>query len=130
MLVVACGERNNTSTSESERNDTSTSESESRTEQVLYFGDVQVRYDFETECVTLDQSDAEFLLSILNSEDWLEGAVTETMYDFTFYIQGVKLYYVSEMGRFNDVTNIRSGSLSDEDQETLNAILASYYIDD
>lgn len=63
-------------------------------------------------------------LSILNGGTWMND-VTQCDSDYEFETKGETIRYHSECGTFNDITNQRSLSLSDEEQAEINRMLGA-----
>lgn len=65
-----------------------------------------------------------YFYSLINSGKWGEGGVIKMIGDYTFTLENdVILSYASDMGAINDTTHNRYLVLTDEQKNTLNAIL-------
>lgn len=71
---------------------------------------------------TLSQEDAAKLQSIFQAGEWTEGTA-DCLSDYRLVLAGQTVYFHSDCGTFNDVENQRSFSVSEEDRDTILAVL-------
>lgn len=62
------------------------------------------------------------IISALNSGEWGDGG-TNCGHDYEFTIDGATIRYHSECGSFNDITNKRAMTLSEESKVNINKVL-------
>ena len=72
--------------------------------------------------VELDPKDKNYIIDILNSATWVND-LAKCPPDFVFVTQKQRVNYNCECGIFNDVTNERSTTVSEEQRIAINAIL-------
>ncbi len=72
--------------------------------------------------VELNAEDRAYIIGILNEASWTND-LTDCGSDFVFYTQKQEVRYHSECGTFNDITNQRAMSVSDEQRVAINNIL-------
>ena len=72
--------------------------------------------------IVLSTEDKSFIIDLLNKGNWVSD-LTECDSDFVFYTQKQEVRYHSECGTFNDYTNKRSFTVSEEQRQRINEIL-------
>ena len=70
----------------------------------------------------LNNDDKQYVIDLLNNASWVND-LTNCASDFVFYTQKQEVRYHSECGTFNDYTNKRSTPVSEEQRDTINAML-------
>ncbi len=81
-------------------------------------------------CFTIDPSaaveinaeDRDYIINLLNEAQWTNG-LTNCGSDFVFYTQKQEVRYHSECGTFNDITNQRAMTVSEEQRIKINGIV-------
>ena len=72
--------------------------------------------------IELTEAQQEQILSLLNSGNWVND-LTNCGHDYKFTTDSASIRYHSACGTFNDITNGRSLSLTDEQKAEVNKIL-------
>ena len=72
--------------------------------------------------VALSSEDIDFILDILNSGTWIND-LSNCACDYVFYTAKQEVRYHSECGTFNDYTNKRSMTVTEEQRQKINSIL-------
>ena len=72
--------------------------------------------------IALSSEDTEYILSIMNSGKWIND-LSNCGCDFVFYTSKQEVRYHSECGTFNDYTNKRSMTVTEEQRQKINSIL-------
>lgn len=75
-----------------------------------------------SQAVDLPEADAEVLAGLLETRDWRAGT-SDCLDDVVLTVNGRTVYYHSDCGTVNDYENEQSLRLSDEQRQTLNALL-------
>ncbi len=70
----------------------------------------------------LNSDDKQYVIDLLNGASWVND-LSNCGSDFVFYTQKQEVRYHSECGTFNDYTNNKSTTVSEEQRATINAIL-------
>lgn len=72
--------------------------------------------------VALSSEDIDFILDILNSGTWIND-LSNCACDYVFFTSKQEVRYHSECGTFNDYTNKRSMTVTEEQRQKINSIL-------
>ena len=75
-----------------------------------------------TQTYELSADDRQYIIDLLNSASWVND-LTNCGSDFVFYTQKQEVRYHSECGTFNDYMSKNSTTVSEEQRETINAML-------
>lgn len=84
-------------------------------DQFCYSADGTITYE-------LSDDDQQYIIDLLNDAVWI-NAGTNCVSDFVFYTQKQEIRYSSKSGTFNDYTNKRSTTLSEEQRIMVNTML-------
>ena len=85
--------------------------------------DDQFCYSIEnSQTVELKRKDKNYIVDLLNEATWENGGYN-CGYDFFFYTQEQELRYQSTCGVFEDLTNVKCTSVSEEQRIAINAML-------
>ncbi len=74
--------------------------------------------------VELDPKDKNYIIDILNDATWVND-LAKCEADFVFVTQKQRVNYNCECGIFNDVTNKRSTTVSEDQRTMINSILSA-----
>ena len=72
--------------------------------------------------VTLSSEDIDYILDVLNNGKWT-NSLSNCGYDFVFYTAKQEVGYQTSSGTFNDWTNQRSMTVTEEQRQKINSIL-------
>ena len=75
-----------------------------------------------TQTYELSADDRQYIIDLLNNASWVND-LSNCGSDFIFYTQKQDVRYHSECGTFNDYTNKKSMTVSEEQRDTINAML-------
>lgn len=75
--------------------------------------------------ISLSLSEKKDIIQILNNGRW-ENDLTNCACNFKFYTQKQTVAYHTECGTFNDYTNQKSMTISEEQRQKINTILEKY----
>ena len=70
----------------------------------------------------LNNDDKQYVIDLLNNTSWAND-LSNCSSDFVFYTQKQEVRYHSECGTFNDYTNNKAATVSEEQRATINAML-------
>lgn len=73
----------------------------------------------------LSKEESSYLRSVWQEADWKSGN-TKTDYDYVFNLGDFRLRYLSDNGRFNDVTHNRTCEVTKEQRDYINSIIFGY----
>lgn len=76
----------------------------------------------ESQVVEMNTQDRRYIVELLNDAEWVND-LSNCYGDFVFYTQNEEVRYHSECGTFNDYTNKKSTTVSEEERYTINQIL-------
>ena len=76
----------------------------------------------DSQAVEIFNDGKQYIIDLLNNATWIND-LGECENDYVFYTQKQELRYHSECGTFNDVTNQKSTTLSEEQRVSVNAYL-------
>ena len=72
--------------------------------------------------IELSTEGKQYIIELLNNATWTND-LAKCANDFVFYTQKEEIHYHSECGTFNDITNQKMTTLSEEQCNTINAML-------
>ncbi len=75
-----------------------------------------------TQTYELSADDRQYIIDLLNNASWVND-LSNCGSDFIFYTQKQEVRYHSECGTFNDYTNKKSATVSEEQRDIINAML-------
>ncbi len=76
----------------------------------------------QTREVKLAAEEKQYIIELLNGAQWIDS-LTNCSSDFTFYTQAQEVRYHAECGTFNDITNQRAATLTEEQRQVVNRLL-------
>lgn len=75
-----------------------------------------------SQSVEIRTEDRQYIIDLLNDASWVDS-LTNCACDFIFYTQAQEVRYHAECGTFNDCTNQRSTTVTEEQRAAINQIL-------
>lgn len=75
-----------------------------------------------TQTYELSADDRQYVINLLNNASWIDD-FSNCASDFIFYTQHQEIQYHSDCGTFNDYTNKRCTTVSEEQRNTINSML-------
>ncbi len=72
--------------------------------------------------IELETEDKSYIVDLLNEASWVND-LSNCDSDFVFYTQNQEVSYHSECGTFNDITNKKSMTVSEEERVAINTAL-------
>ena len=82
----------------------------------------QFCFELEGSEIALSSEDIDYILEILNNGQWI-NSLSNCGYEFVFYTAKQEVGYQSSCGTFNDWTNQRSMTVTEEQRQKINSIL-------
>ena len=89
-------------------------------------GGTVATFNMQNETVDLNNEDIAFIQELWNTGDWNNEGASEGLRDCVIIIDNVKVYYNSDKGVFDDVTNQRFMVLDADTKEFFNGRISEY----
>lgn len=89
-------------------------------------GGTVATYNTPEKMIELDDGDISFIQNLWNNDNWNTEGTSEGLSDCVVVIEGLRAYYNSDNGVFNDVTNHRFMTVDTETKKYLNECLSKY----